>query len=327
MTTNILEYPIPLEALDRFYLEEVVGQMPASLRSLAVDLRVLRGETTKQHVNTLNGVYAKDYLFIPWLLDDIFDVPEEVCLTIGQAWLLLLIACVMLDQIVDRQMPDIPVVPLVQQHLLLKVSEVFGRQFESPGPFWDQYYACLSEFVEALAVESDCLDVHAQPYTYETMQKVCISKAAPFRLVVYALALSSGHTQPLAVLNLAFDNLLLADQLNDDALDWRKDYQAGRYTLPVGRALEAEGDPLEAASAPSPDEVRARLERYGILVYMTEQAVSALEDARTSLSGAGLGTTKLYTFFGKRIERVQRYQRHYQAICLLGGLARLLTKD
>jgi hypothetical protein len=300
--------------------------MPASLRSLAIDLRVLRGEATEQHVDTLNGLYANDYLFMPWLLDDIFDVSEEVRLIIGQAWLLLMIAYVMLDQIVDRDMPAIPVIPLVQQHLLLKVSEVFGRQFESPGAFWDQYYACLYELVGALALESDCLDAHAQPYTYETMRQVCAGKAAPFRLAAYALALSSGNMQPLAVLNPALDNLLLADQLNDDALDCGKDYQAGRYTLPVLLALEVEGDSLEAASALSPDELHARIKRYGIVVHMTEQAVSVLEDVRTSLSGAGLGTTKLYTFFGKRIERVQRYQRYHRAIYLLGGMASLLTK-
>jgi hypothetical protein len=317
---------VPFEALDRFYFEEVVGQMPASLRGLAVDLRVLRKKDTKQHITTLSRFYANDYLFVPWILDDVFDVPEEIGLTIGQAYILLIISCVVLDQLVDRQMADIPTIPLVQQHLLLKTSEVFSRQFESPGPFWDQYYACLSEFMEALALESDCLDGHAQPCTYELMCQVCTGKAAPLRTTAYALALSSGNMQPLAVLNPALNNLLLADQLSDDAFDWREDYQAGRYTLPVILALEAAGDPLEVASALNAEELEARLESHGILTYVAEQVISVLKETRTSLKGAGLAKTKLYAFLGARIERMQRQRRYYQTIRLLGGLIRSLEK-
>lgn len=340
---------VPFEALDRFYFEEVVGQMPPSLRGLAVDLRVLRKGTAEKQINSLSRLYTNDYLFLPWILDDIFDVRGEIGLTIGRACILLGISCVMLDRLVDRQMPDIPVIPLAQQHLLLKASELFGHRFKSPGPFWAQYHACLSEFIEALALESHCLDAHVQPYTYETMRQVCSGKAAPLRAIAYALAesenmqpevhalpivpdeaytpaLSSENMQPLAVLNPAFDNLVLADQLSDDALDWYKDYQAGRYALPVSLALEAVGDTLEAASALDAEELEARLERHGILIYMVEQAISVLQESRTSLKGAGLERTKLYAFLEARVERMQRQWRYSQTIRLLGGLIRSLEK-
>lgn len=323
-----LGYSVPLEALDQFYFEQVVGQMPAPLQKLATDLRVLRGETTEIHIDTLNDLYpTNDCLFVPWLLDDIFDLSVEVRLGLGQAWLLLLIACVLLDRMIGGDTPALPTVPLVQKYLLRQARQAFQRQFNSPGSFWDQYDDCLAEFEQALAIESDCLDAHTQPYTYELMAQVCAGKAAPLRLVVYALALSSGYLEPLGVLNSACNKLLLVDQLVDDALDWREDLQDGRFTLCGIWALEAEGDSLEAVSELSVNELDDRIARHGILVDMVKQAVLLLEQVQTDLSEAHLESTKLYAFFDKRLDVTRSYQRYYQAIQLVGGLTKLLAKN
>ena len=324
--TDLLAYPIPIEALNRFYFDEVVGQMPLSLRGLVVDPTILRGApTTDPPIETLDHLYINHYLFIPWLLDDIFQVSEEVRLTNGQAYLLLMIALVLFDQIVDRQMPDIPTIPIAQQHLLFKAREVFERQFKTSAQFWSHYYKCINEILEGLALESDCLDAHRHPYTYQMMQKVCTGKGAMLRIPLNALALASGNNSDLALLNVTLNNLLLVDQLSNDARDWKIDYRANRITLPVVRVLEANHLSLDAISDLSLDELGTQLERHGVLVTMIDDAQSLLKETLAGLSEVGLEQTKLSAFCNTRLEQLQRDKRYYQTISFLGGMSRLLT--
>lgn len=318
---------VPFEALDRFYFEDVVGQMPGPLRRLAVDLRVLRGSRSEQPIKTLRYLYLHNYLFLPWIWDDMFETSAAVRLSIGQAYILLVIYAVIMDQRVDQQAPDIPGIPLVQQQLLLKSSEILSRRFQAPGSFWDRHYACLTEAAEALGIESDCRDAHTRPYTYEVMEKVCVGKAAVLRMLAYALALVSERWQVLPVLESAINKLLLADQLYDDALDWRPDFEAGRHTLPIVLALEAAGEPHQAATALSTDDLEGYLDRYGILVFMAQQAVAALTEARAELQAAGLVETKWDIFLSERLMLMRRQSRFYNAIRILGGLVQALDRS
>jgi hypothetical protein len=323
---NYLE-TAPFEALDCFYFEEVVKQLPVSLRQLAVDLRVLRGSQNQQAIETLRHLYPSNYLFLPWILDDIFEIPATARLSIGQAYILLVIWLVITDYIVDHQSPQLPGIPLVLQQFLLKSGEIFSRQFAAPGPFWDHYYTCLAETAEALAIESDGMDAHTRPYTYEMMRQVCTGKAAALRVLAYALALASDRRQFLSALDATINNLVLADQLNDDALDWRADYQAGRYTLPVALALQAEGGPLEAGTTLSVEELGACLEQHGILAHMAEQAVAALKEACACLQEANLAQTKWSAFVAERLMLMERQARYYHTIRFLGGLIRAMDKS
>jgi hypothetical protein len=316
---------VPFEALDQFYFD-AVRHMPDSLQELALDLRVLRKRELAGHITTLRDLYTNDYLFMPWLLDDIFDLPPEGLQAIGEACILLALSCVMLDRLVDRQMPDISVIPLAQQHLLLKANAIFYRRLKSQDQFWDYYFACLADFGKALALEADLLGSPHPVYTYQAMREVCTGKAGPLRAVACASALSAGDSHWLSIIDPALNNLVLADQLSDDALDWREDLQAGRYTLPVLQALEAGGDSPEAISSTKIEELEARLERHAILANMVEQAISLLEESITGLDGAGLGESKLCVFLRARTKRFQRQERYYQAIRLFEHLSRSLTK-
>lgn len=312
---------IPFDAITQFYLKDVVEQMPLALQKPAIDLKVLRRGTAKQQINTLKDLYPDAYLFLPWILNDIFNLPAEVLWGIGRAHVLLTISSVMLDQLVDGQLVNTPAVPLIQQQLMLKGSKLLGSYIESPELFWGQYYAYLTEFNESLAIEWGCVRQHTQPYTYEMMQRVCTGKAAPMRIIAYTLALSSNNMQPLTILNPAFNQFLLADQLSDDALDWCEDFQAGRYTLPVVMALQATGKTLEAVSGLEIEDLETCLEQNGILVDMIEQAITLLENTRTSLREAGLGRSKWYAFLEKRLEIMRRQCRYLYASQFFGRLS------
>lgn len=311
-----------LAELDTFYFQEVPQVMHPTLHGLAADLRLLQGADEEQHITTLGNLYNSSYQYLPYLLNDIFDLPDEVVMQVEKGWMLLLISYVMLDQLVDQQMPAIPVVPLVQQHLLLKAHEALAQVFPAGAPFWEQYYALLHEFFTCLALESHYLDAEAAPYTYERMQEVCTGKAAPLQIVVAAVTEYSGKTQYAGLLRDVFNRLVLSDQLFDDALDWKDDLAAGRKTLAYVTAQKVAGHPVT-----DPAELTAIVEQAGILSKMADQAIDLLEQGRELLRQAGLGDIQFHAALDERKVRIQADRRRYQTVSFLGNLAAKLEKQ
>lgn len=308
-------------ALDHFYFGEVAAVMHPSLRTLAADMRLLQGHDDARIITTLTDLYNSSYQYLPYLLNDLFDVPDDTLLQIEKGWMLLLIAYVMLDEIVDRQMPDIPAAPLVQQHLLLKAHEVFRAVFPAGDAFWRSYDALLHEFFTCLALESHYLDADAAPYTYQRMQEVCTGKAAPLQIVATALAAVSGKPERAVLIRQVFDRLVFSDQLFDDAADWEDDLTAGRRTLPYVMAQQAAGEAITDREL-----LKQVVTNRGILATMTDQAVGLLDEGRALLDSAGLAETQLYEVLGSRAERIRADGRQYKAAAFLGGLVTLLEK-
>lgn len=310
-----------LAELDHFYFQDVLQVVHPTLRGLAVDLRLLQGVDAAEPITTLAGLYDSSYQYLPYLLNDIFAMPEAVVMQIEKGWLLLLISYVMLDQIVDQQMPDNPVVPLVQQHLLLKAHEAFAAVFPAGAAFWGEYCSLLHEFFTCLAVESHYLDAEAAPYTYERMEEVCTGKAAPLQIVVAAMCAYTGQNQHAPLLRQVFNRMVLSDQLFDDALDWQDDLAAGRKTLPCVLAQQVTQSPVSDPAA-----LARMIERSGILSGMADRAIGLLEEGRELLRESALSPAQLYAALDQRKERITLDRRRYQAVSLLGGLVALLEK-
>jgi hypothetical protein len=184
----------------------------------------------------------------------------------------------------------------------------------------------LAEVIEALAVELDCVSRHTQPYSFALMQKVCIGKASVLRLLTYTLAHASGSLHLLQIVNTTINYLVFADQLSDDALDWRDDYQAGRYTLPVVLAANIAGASLDEVAQWGSNKLETRLEQDGLLVLMAEQAVAVLAEALGKLNAADLRHTKWADFLTERHNLMQRQVRYRHAIRFTSGLLQALNK-
>src|SRR5688572_18332704 len=107
------------KSIDEFYFNEIVPRMHPSLQALAVDARVLRHHKEPRTITSFSDIYAPDYLVLPWVLDDIFPVPEAERKIASQAYLMMFVGYILLDHLIDRQVPDVAVVPLVHQHIAL----------------------------------------------------------------------------------------------------------------------------------------------------------------------------------------------------------------
>ena len=316
MTLNLTH--IPYQELNRFYAEDVIGTMHVSLKPLATDLRILRHETLEHHTeNIAEELYQPQYSYVPWMVADYFDLPNDLLLKIGKAWWLTIIDVVITDQGVDRQLPDLPAIPLMLQHIRLHAERLYLQAFGDLALFWSRYHTTLAGIWNALAHETYCVDAHQQVYTFEEMRKVCKYRSDLIGTIIMIMGHVSGRTSPVEPLCQFYENLTFADQLLDDANDWKGDFGMGRYTLPIVMALEAENIPLANAGQISVDEFQLSMDRHRILVQLAEHAASLLEEAQTVLSALPRTDSPLHEVLRQRLIVAQRANKRYHAMRMM----------
>ena len=316
---------VPYQDLNRFFFAEIVDQLPEGLQDFIVDPQFLRVETTEDRISSLENLFNENLVW-PWMLGDIFAVDEETKLAIGKSFLLLGISCLLLDQQVDGQMLHVAPGVLIQQHLLIKATQILHRDLNLSEVLRADYSASLLSFVDALAIELKYIRKHTAPFEYEVMQQVCTKKAAPLRFVVSIMASYSKNTAAAAVVNSVLDNLSLAGQLGDDAQDWQEDFLANRYTWPIVQAMRISERPLAAKATDNIQYLQKILENEGILAEMMDLATTLLLNAQYELKKAGLSASMLFTIIEKRMATIGSLRRHYHAIHFLEKLINKFEK-
>jgi hypothetical protein len=310
--------------IDAFYFNDFVTKLHPHLQTLALDTRVLHHTNEARQITSLADIYGGQYMLMPWLLDDIFQLLDSQRSRIAQAFTLFFMSYVIIDHLVDGQVPDAPMVALLCHHLLLAANEQFTAIFDMQHPFWDEYYRNVRDILNSLALEAYCLDRHQQTYTAEFVEEVSAAKAAPFRMLGYALALCSGQMEILPALNLAYNKLTLADQYGDDVADVRDDFLMKRATLPVVRFQEIERVSLEEAFTFTPDYLEDVLTKHGVLLDMCDQAIRALEMGIDALATIGYGESHLAKLLIFRLKEEEFRKRNVAAVALLRGFSRRL---
>ena len=315
---------IPYQELNRFYAA-FVRELHVSLQPLATDLRILRHEAVEQHTsNIAQDVYQPQYSHVPWMVAAYFDIEPDLLLTIGKAWWLTILDVVITDQAVDRQLPDIPTISLLLQHLRLKAEALYLEAFGNSDTFWPRYHAALAGVWNALAHETHCVDAHQQPYRFEDMKQVCRSRSDLVAAIISMMGQVGGSTAAVEPLSTFYENLTFADQLLDDANDWKADFASGRYTLPVTWAFEAEGISLDDTRHMSPDDVRWLIDRHRVLVRMSDHAAELLAGAEAALRRTALDESHLHDVLRRRLQVAQRARRRYQTTRLMSGFLKRL---
>lgn len=312
------------QVIDSFYFNDFVPKLSPYLRTLALDTRVLYHAKEARQIKSLADVYGGQYMLMPWLLEDTFQLPDDQRRVLAQAFTLFFIGYIINDHLVDRQTPDAPMVTLFSHHLMLGAHEQFAAVFDSSHPFWAEYYRNTRDIFNNLALEAYCLERHEQNYTTELIEQVSAAKAAPFRLLAYALASCSGQMERLPALDLVFNRLMLADQYGDDVTDFREDYLVKRATLPIVRFQEIEGVSPEEVFGFTPDYVEDVLTKHGVLFEMCDQAITALKTGMDALTSIGCGETMLARLLDFRLKEEAFRKRNVTVVALLRGFSRRL---
>lgn len=311
--------------IDAFYFNEFVSQLHPHLQMLALDTRVLHHTQEARQITSLADIYGGQYMLMPWLLDDIFPLPNSQRSPIAQAFTLFFMSYIIIDHLVDGQVPDAPMVTLFCHHLLLSAAERFAAILDSRHPFWNVYYGSVRDILNSLALEAYCLDRHQQTYTPELVEKVSAAKAAPFRVLCAALAAFDGRTELLPALDVAYNKLTLADQYGDDVADLRDDFQMKRATLPMVRFKETENISLEEVFTFTPDYLEDVLTKNGVLLEMCDQAINALKTGINALKSIGCGESQLTNLLAFRLKEEEFRKRNVATVALLRAFSRRLA--
>lgn len=321
MTTRWQPDQVPYSEINRFYFEEVVGTMHPSIQPLATDFRVLHHEPEARHSRQIaEELYQPQYSHVPYMVAEYFDLPPDLLLKIGKGWWLSIIDVVVTDQAVDRQLPDIPAISLMTHHVRLHAQRMFRAAFSDSEFFWTLYHAAHAGIWNGLAHESHCVDAHEQVYTFEEMQHVCASRSNFIAMILTMMARLSDREAFAAPLITVYENLTFADQLLDDANDWKGDFRGGRHTLPVVMAAREEGIPLSQASDYEIEEFTYWLDRHSILIYMAETAASLLTEAQAALDSLPANTSPLREVLTQRLGVARHAVKRYHAMRAMTAL-------
>ena len=324
MTAADNPYNIPFDALDAFYFGGVVPSMPLSLQGLAVDSRILCHSPEKSEVQSIRHVFGPEFhhFYIPFVLDDIFSVPEQTLLTLGKAWLLTMVDIIITDNGIDLQLPAIPIIPLLQQQMRHHSLRLYRELFGQSETFWRNYDLCLGAYWTALAQEFD--HQLRRTYTADAAQQIATGKGATYRLMIDAMSELSGDRSAVAPLHRIFHQIMSVELILDDACDWQEDAANGRVSLPIMLALERATIPMTELETLSTDALANLLVSHSILLSLADQCLESLESARTDLVNAHLEETKVAAIVRNHTHLAQRFKEQCQAQRFLGAVSTML---
>lgn len=314
---------IPYTLLDVFYFETVIPRLHVALQQLATDRRILHHQPAETHISSVRQLLNKfDHLYIPWVLNDIFELDDVSVLALGEATLLIIVELVIADHAADGQLLPDPKIVLLQNQLHLYTVDKFRTLFGDNTTFWDAYQHAYQQQWDGLAQEILCVDDQRFAYTYDAMCAVNQQKTAIDRLLIDAQGRLSLHVIDHAPLHRAYEVIRLVDFLLDDAADWREDAQLGRCTLPVVMAADAAGCLLADFGPDRLLDLEDWLGRYGILVQIAELAISLLEAAQQSLMSLGYMEKTIGTVISNHLHTAQEARLSYQKNRVFQALAR-----
>lgn len=311
-----------LHRIDEYYFGELLADVHPDLRAIAVDKRMLHLHKEPEAITSLAAVFSESYILMPYQCADIIRISDPALEAISLAYVAHLVAYLMLDQLVDRQMPDsLRLAPLIYSHFLIAARRQYAVAFSAGSPFDALFDAYMRESFDGLAAESASLDGHDPLYTEPVMQQVCHAKCASFRLAARLMAEVAGDPQGGALCEAMIDTLFYGDQLRDDVLDWQPDLAMGRITHLHVRLMEIAGlSAVELQARPIPD-LQALIDANQLDIHLMEQTRAIYQAGRERLRKAGYENSRWDAILAERITRSEGSRRRLAAGSLLSGLA------
>ena len=144
-----------MSQIDHYYFNELMSGMHPMLQSIATDKRLMHMATEPERIDSLTALFSESYILLPWQCADILEASEKDLLTISQAYIPILVAYLILDEMVDGQLPEsLQRAALVYSHFLLAAKSKFAQCFPPTSLFWGSFDEYMSELFNGLAAES-----------------------------------------------------------------------------------------------------------------------------------------------------------------------------
>ena len=257
-------------------IQRVLGSLPPPLGTLALAHKTYFGADVELPVGNLI-LRSPPAIATAWLYSETFDeLDDGTFLAVAEAGACIQLASVVLDHLVDGQLPDPGGSSLLYKALTDHGVTTFLKIFRAGSAFWSHYERLTRRHLDGLAAE---LDGRSDPrrFSYEALEVMARGKACPVVLTVAALCEASGRTELLEPIARSMELVGVASQLVDDTTDWQKDAETRHLTY----FLSCLG-PDEAWSPdswPSVDTLARRLESDPLDTHHLRRAVSLLDQA------------------------------------------------
>jgi hypothetical protein len=236
---------------------QFADSLPFPLSALARQKGTYVGTSTGEAfagVSTMNpGVTCTPWLF--WELVEPLD--DERILGVAEAGTLIVLASVLLDHLVDRQVERPGETVLLQQTLYQAGVSRFRARLPFDSDFWVHFERLEAEHFAGLAAE---LDVQSRPerFTLSNFASMVPGKFSPIVITRAAFTEVLGCRDLLVPIEASIKDLAVASQLLDDMGDWREDLEMGHLTYYMTRLAEPER--WRSSHWPSEEELRQRID-------------------------------------------------------------------
>lgn len=315
---------IPFDKLDHFYFNEFIPSLHPLIQDIAIDRHFLRHEEDVEPLTSIAGLYQQQYIYMPWLLLEHFPMSDKMVFELGKAWILKIIDFVITDNIIDKQVPDNVAVTLYHQQLRNYTDHILHTMLGESTEFWSRYFQANVDLANVNALEIHCVVNHNAPYTLDVMKQLYRGRSAFFISFIYAMGELSGDMTLVQPLSNFYEKMALADQLLDDAADWRDDFREGRYTLPVVMALEVANIDFFDAEAISESVIDKTIITHEILQSIADMALSLFSEIETLLEENNMNNSHLSKFIQERIALAQHSKQRYNALGILDRFSQAL---
>lgn len=269
-----------LSELNRRY-QLFVESLPSRLATLATDPKTVIGEgsfVASQTVVEVSGLTP-----LPWAFCETFPkVDQQQLLSVGEAWLLFMIACFLRDHLADGQVASTPETLELHQRLMSQVHSLLDPLVGNNSLFWRHFEQYEQEAEVALQLEEQYRSLPEKKYDLAIAWQIGAGKAAGLKMAPCALAVLSGNLSVLPALERSIDAFAAGRQLLDDVADWQEDLARGHVTYPLAQAIS-----LLAVSGShiSPQAIESELLRSTIREEMLRQATAWHEQAIAAVDG------------------------------------------
>jgi hypothetical protein len=203
--------------------------LPESLGRMARLRRTYLGSPNEEPflgISDLNPVLAGT----PWMFWEQFERLDDArFLDIAEGGALFVLASILLDHIVDRQVDSLGAATLLHQALHTRGIQCLRAALPASAAFWAHFERLSADHLGGLSAELDAQS-EMSLMREETFIRTAHGKVSPIVVTLAALAEASGQPAVLPDMEASLKHIAVASQLLDDIGDWEQDLAAGHVT-------------------------------------------------------------------------------------------------
>jgi hypothetical protein len=226
-----------LNALDERYFR-FAHQLPGHLQEIALSESSYEGVPGEKPFRSMTN-FNPLITCTAWLFWETFhQLDDDLFLDIAEAGAFFGQASVLIDHLVDGEVPRPAPIILFRQSVYEHAVSVLRGVFPQNSPFWGQFDRLSLTYLSSLGAEVETQE-HPEKLTYMNFTSFAGGKVSPMVITIAALAEASSKSSLLDPIETSLRSSYVAGQIHDDILDWEKDLNERHLTYVLTQLFES----------------------------------------------------------------------------------------